>query len=268
MTTFARSFAPPLLLLLGLLAPAFSHAQILLVELNFDSSNFTQTGTAGTTFGLAQGNVTFEAGVNGGTAAVFDGSTSLQASDTPLTTALTVSFWMKTTADNGHVGDQWYQGAGLVDGELGGDTTDWGLSQIGTRLAFGIGSSDTTIFSASSVNTGNWIPVAATWDTSGAMNLYLNGSLEATYGIGSSDPHNTTNPIFIGQDLGGIIYTGSLDEIRIYDSTLSGGQITALAAVPEPSTYAAFAGLACLAIALGRRRGTQGLVSLRRHIQA
>lgn len=256
-------------LLLGLLTPLFVRAQTLVVELNFDSSDFTQTGTAGTTFSPYQGTVTFDTGVGGGMAAVFDGSTSLQASDTPVTTALTVSFWMKTTTDNGLIGDQWYHGAGLVDGELGGDTTDWGLSQIGSQLAFGIGSSDTTLFSTSSVNTGNWIHVAATWDTSGTMNLYLNGSLEATYGIGSSDLRDTTNPFFIGQDLGGGTYTGSLDQIRIYDSALSGGRISALAAIPEPSTYAAYAGLACLAAALGRRRGALGLGLLRRrHLAA
>jgi hypothetical protein len=241
-------------LFLGLLAPLFVRAQTLVVELNFDSSDFTQTGTAGTTFSPYQGTVTFDTGVGGGTAAVFDGSTSLQASDTPVTTALTVSFWMKTTTDNGLGGSQWFQGAGLVDGELGGDTTDWGLSQMGTQVAFGIGSSDTTIFSTSSVNTGNWIHVAATWDTSGTMNLYLNGALEASYGVASAAPRNTFNQFFIGQDLGGGTYTGSLDEIRIYDSALSGGQISALAAIPEPSTYALLAGVAVLGLAVIRHR--------------
>jgi hypothetical protein len=250
----ARSFAPTrLLLLFGLLASVLGHAQTLLVELNFDSGNLTQTGTAGTTFSSAQGNVTFGSGVNGGTAAVFDGATSLQAGDSPVTTALTVSFWMKTTLDNGMTGTAWFQGAGLVDGELGGDTTDWGISQMGTQVAFGIGSSDRTIFSSTNVNTGDWIHVAATWDTSGTMILYLNGNLEATDGLASTEPRGTINPFFIGQDLGGNTYTGSLDEIRIYDSALSAGQVAALAAIPEPATYAMFAGLAALGLAFVRR---------------
>jgi hypothetical protein len=243
------------LLLVALLAAHAGRAQTLLVELTFDASNFAQTGAAGTTFGIAQGSVTFETGAGGGLAAVFDGETSLQASDSPVTSGLTLSFWMKTTTDNAISGSQWYEGAGLVDGELGGDTTDWGISQMGTQLAFGIGYADTTIFSASNVNTGNWIHVAATWDTSGTMSLYLNGNLEATDIFASTEPRDTFNQFFIGQDLGGGTYTGSLDEIRIYDSALSGGQIAALAAIPEPATYAwIFGAGACLAVAFKRRR--------------
>ncbi|MDB6164926.1 MAG: LamG domain protein jellyroll fold domain protein [Lacunisphaera sp.] len=258
-----RLFTPSLaLLLLGLLAPSFGHAQTAVINLNFDNpgDRLAQTGSASTSFSNYHAGLTFETGVNGGTAAVFDGASSLQASDTPLTSALTVSFWMKTTTDNGLAGDQWYNGAGLVDGELGGDTTDWGISQIGTQLAFGIGSSDTTILSTSNVNTGNWIHVAATWDTSGAMNLYFNGTLEATNGGASWDDRDTSNQFFIGQDLGADfdnpqqIYIGSLDEIQIYDSALSSGQITALAAIPEPATYAIFAGCGALGLALWRRR--------------
>ena len=250
-----KSFLPSLALLAVLAGTGPLCAQTLLVNLDFDNAGdrLANTGTAGTTFSPSAGAVTYAAGVGSGTAALFDGSSSLQASDSPVTIALTVSFWMKTTTDNGLGGDQWYQGAGLVDGELGGDTTDWGISQIGTQLAFGIGSSDATLFSTSSVNTGNWIHVAATWDTSGTMNLYLNGAWEASYNLASTDSRDTNNPFFIGQDLGGNTYTGSLDEIRIYDSALSAGQVAALAAIPEPATYAMFAGLAALGLAYVRR---------------
>jgi hypothetical protein len=257
MTPPLRFFTPALtVLLISVLASVTGHAQTAVVNLSFDNpgDRFVNTGSAGTTFSPAEGTITFETGVGGGTTAVFAGSASLQASDSPLTAGLTVSFWMKTTTDNSLSGEQWYHGAGLVDGELGGDTTDWGISQIGTQLAFGIGSSDTTIFSTSNVDTGNWIHVAATWDTSGTMNLYLNGSLEATEVFGSSDPRDPFNQFFIGQDLGGNFYTGSLDEIRIYDIALSSGQIATLAAIPEPSTYAMCVGVMALGLAVLRRR--------------
>ena len=247
---------PCLLAALSLLALNCVRAQTVLVNLDFDNSDdrLAQTGLADITFSPSLGTVTYGAGVDGGTAAVFDGESSLQASGTPVTTALTVAFWMKTTTDNGlGGGSQWYEGAGLVDGELGGDTTDWGVSQLGTRLAFGIGSSDRTIFSSSDINTGNWIHVAVTWNTSGVMNLYLNGILEATDTLASSDPRDTTNRFFVGQDLGGNAFAGSLDQIRIFDSVLTGEQITTLAAVPEPSTSALLAA-GVLGLALLRRR--------------
>jgi len=252
-----RSFVPPLtFLLLGLVAAVPARAQALLVDLTFDAADLTQTGTASTTFSPYQGALTFEPGVNGGTAAVFDGYASFQASDTPFTSGLTIAFWMKTTTDNGGTGGSWFEGTGLIDGELPGDTTDFGLSQIGTRIAFGIGSTDSTIFSTSNVNTGAWTHVAATWDNSGSMNLYINGLLEASYSIASFDLRDPTNQFFVGMDLSGAAYTGSLDEIRIYDSVLSGSQIAGLAtfaAVPEPSTFMLI-GLGVLSLGLARRR--------------
>ena len=258
----------PLIAGLGLLLPALALAQTVLVQLDFDNSGnrLEQTGSAPTTFSAYQGTVTFATGVAGGTAAVFNGSSSLRADSSPVTTAFTIAFWMKTTTDNGAGGGtQWFQGAGLVDGELGGDTTDWGVSQMGTKVAFGIGSTDRTIFSTSNINLGNWIHVAATWSTAGEMKLYIDGALETTYSAASLNPRSTANAFFIGQDLGGAAYTGALDQIPIYDSVLTDVQVAALhaGAVPEPSTYAAFAGLGALILALfGRsrcRRGLQGV---------
>lgn len=249
----------PLRLLAGLawLIPLSAAAQTILVELDFENpgNRLTQTGSASTVFSVSAGSLTYATGVNGGTAAGFDGSSSLRADSSPVTSALTITFWMKTTSSYGG-GTQWFQGAGIVDGELGGDTTDWGTSVLGDKLAFGIGSSDRTLFSTRPVNTGEWIFVAATWDTSGAMSLYLDGALESTTELGSTSSRRSDNQFFIGQDLGGGAYTGSLDQIRIYDTALSAGQVSAVyaASIPEPSTYAALAGLAALAIAARRRR--------------
>lgn len=246
-----------LLSVLGLFTASSGLAQTLLVNLSFDNSadRLEQTGSASTTFSTHTGTVTYGTGVGSGTAAIFNGSSSLQASGTPMTTGLTVAFWMKTTSTY-NSGTQWYQGAGLVDGELGGDTTDWGVSLLGNKVAFGIGSSDLTLISTTSVNTGDWIFVAGTWDTSGAMNLYVNGVLEKTSSSASTVSRITTNPFLIGKDLSGAGYVGSLDQIRLYGSALTSGQVSSLQAssIPEPSTYAALAGLAALGVALWCRR--------------
>ena len=243
---------------LGLLTPLLAVAQTALVQLDFDnpSDRLAQTGTAPTTFSPQQGTVTFGSGVAGGTAAVFNGASSLRANSSPVTSGLTIAFWMKTTTNNGISGTQWFQGAGLVDGELGGDTTDWGISQMGTKLAFGIGASDRTLFSNRSINSGEWIFVTATWDTGGVMNFYLDGTLDSSYATASTASRRTDNQFFIGQDLGGGYYTGSLDQIRVYGSALTAGQIAALhaAVIPEPGTYAVLFGAAGLAVAAWRKR--------------
>jgi hypothetical protein len=254
MNTVLRAF---LLSALALLGPKMAQAQTALVNLDFENSGdrFAQTGTAATTFATGKGNVTFGSGIGGGTAAVFDGSSSLRASGNPVTNGLTVAFWMNTTSSYGG-GSNWYGGAGLVDGELPSDTADWGLSLLGNKVAFGIGASDYTLISTTSVNTGAWIFVAGTWDTSGVMKLYVNGTLEANYTTASTANRRTDNQFFIGQDVGGGTYTGSLDQIRIYGVALNAGQISALhaSAIPEPSTYAALLGAAALGLACYRRR--------------
>ena len=254
----ARLSALPLtLLLLGVLAPVLGHAQTAVVNLSFENSDdhLANTGSAGTTFGYAQGSLTFATGVHGGTAAVFDGATSLQASDTPVGSALTVAFWMNTSTTGPNAGEpQWYFGAGLVDGELGGEDLDWGVSLVGDKIAFGIGTPDTTIFSTSNVTTGSWVFVAATWDATGEMKLYINGTEEASTTGAGTDDRRMDNPFFVGQDLNDTFYTGSLDEIQIYDSALSSGQIAALAAIPEPSACAAILGVGALGLAAWRRR--------------
>ncbi len=212
-------------------------------NLDFDNSSnrLAQTGLAATTVAAANGGVSFPTGFGSSAAAVFNGSSSLRASNTPISSALTVAFWMNTSTDNGHSGaSQWYQGNGLVDGEMGGVDTDWGVSQVGRQIAFGIGNSDTTLISTSDINTGNWVFVAGTWDTAGAMKLYINGTEEASLTGGPIDPRRADNAFFVGQDANGQAYTGSLDQIQLYDTVLTSAQIVALQALNEPEPPSSF----------------------------
>jgi hypothetical protein len=103
-----------------------------------------------------------------------------------------------------------------------------------------------------SVPNDQWVHVAVTASSANGLNFYLNGALDGTNG--NTANNNVGDDIFaIGRSYGigeGQYFAGSLDEIRVYDSVLSGAEISALA-VPEPSTglLAALAGLA-----LGLRR--------------
>jgi len=226
------------------------HAQSPVVALNFDdpSHPLAQTGTSDLSF--ANNGATFPNGV-----ATFDGSSYLEADNAPFSSAFTINLWMKADSANGYTGDNWYQGAGLVDGEVFGVTDDWGVTLIGDKIAFGIGNGDTTIFSTSSVTTGQWVLVSATWDTSGAMKLYINGTLESSSPFSSSDNRLSDTPFYIGIDANGPTYTGALDNITIYDQVLSGPQISSIyLAAPEPSTPVFLLGMGGMALLL-RRRG-------------
>ena len=65
------------------------------------------------------------------------------------------------------------------------------ILELNGKLAFGIGNPDVTIQSTTSINTGTWYHVAATWNgTTGEMKLYINGVLEST-GSGATGTRTT-----------------------------------------------------------------------------
>lgn len=138
----------------------------------------------------------------------------------------TVEYWMNTTSSGG--GGAWYNGNGIVDAEMPGGTEDWGTSLNGNLLSFGIGDPDVTIYSTSSVNTGSWVHVAASWEqSSGDMALYINGSLEAT-GTGSTIARTAPPRITLGQLQTDInFYEGAIDELRIWNVVRTPAEISA-----------------------------------------
>ena len=143
------------------------------------------------------------------------------------TQAFTIEYWMKTT-QTGHSGDQWYQGNGLADAEMSGAANDFGTSLNGTKVAFGIGNTDKTIFSTSDVNTGSWVHVAAVWDgTAGTMNLYIDGISEAsaTSDVPTAN-RNAPYSITLGAiNSGGNYYNGNIDELHFWNVARTQQQI-------------------------------------------
>lgn len=249
-------------------------AQTALTELTFNNAGdrLSNTGTGGTTFSNA--GVSYTSGVNGD-AASFDGNSYLTASSAGITTGMTISFWMKSTSSGGtDPNGNWYEGAGLVDAEKAGTHPDWGVSLWEGKIAFGIGAGEqhfgngengSTMISDGFVNSGSWVFVATTWDTSGTMNIYIDGVLDSTYtNANRTDPRDASYTYYIGADVGALdgshpskFYNGLLDEVAIYSTALDSTQIAALYAantVPEPATCAALAGLAALGFAAYRRR--------------
>lgn len=169
-----------------------------------------------------------------------------------------ISFWMQTGMTS-RTGSQWYQGNGLVDAESVGVTTDWGLSLLNNRIAFGMGAGDTTLLSAATLNNNAWHLVNATWKMStGEMNLYVDGLLSSSVVSTSSKGKERSgqNALTIGaMAVGNNYFTGSIAHVQVFDTVLSASDVLAIknGEVPEPSSVAllALAGLAAMVV---RRR--------------
>jgi hypothetical protein len=89
--------------------------------------------------------------------------------------------------------------------------------------------------------------------------LYVNGVQEAFTGTSGSFTINTTVSataffkVGEGNSNTGRHFLGAVDDIRLYDNALTAGDVLSLSAIPEPSTYAALAGLATLGFVAVRR---------------
>lgn len=140
---------------------------------------------------------------------------------------LTIFAWIKPdTTDIGYV-------AGKLDNMCGGFNYDLDLypgtlrSILKTRpYPDCAGGTNGGAAGATAVSVGVWHHIAVTWDKqTGAMVLYLDGSVD---GNGSFDPpqfNHTTGDLNIGYYYGVYGYSGVIDDVRIYDRALTQQEI-------------------------------------------
>jgi len=96
------------------------------------------------------------------------------------------------------------------------------------------------VVGTNNVADGNWHHVAVTFPnagTLGSLKFYVDGALDATtYASGSSSTalNTTATNVLIGNDLSGSgrFFSGQIDDVRIYNTNLSQGDIQALALAP------------------------------------
>ncbi|RYD22279.1 MAG: LamG domain-containing protein [Verrucomicrobiaceae bacterium] len=171
---------------------------------------------------------------------------------------LTISLWVNWT------------GAGVRDSIvfLGDNTATNRYLDVGTvtatngfygRVRNGVNSGypDITPTPTTGLNNGQWQHIAYTVDAAADITqLYVNGVL-----VGSTATAVTLPSIFNNFEVGRLgrsaptdAFAGSIDELRIYDTVLSGQDIAALA-VPEPSFSMLLLGSAGLL--LRRQRGAR-----------
>jgi len=121
-------------------------------------------------------------------------------------------------------GTAFYQGAGLVNGEVANTVNDFGLSlNVNGRLLAGTGNPDTTIASSSTSFTNGQphIVVFRRTRSSGALTLYVDGVLQGSATGGKQSLTTPTQLVLGAQQTLNNYLTGDIAEVKFYDTALS-----------------------------------------------
>ena len=177
----------------------------------------------------------YQTGVVGAQAGQFNGSSTYVSIPRSVTDDFTVTMWIKTTDNAAWPGAQWWNGKGLVDGEVAGGGADWGTALVDGKFVLGVGSSsgDVTLASSVNINDGLWHHLAATRsNATGAMEVYVDGVLRGS-GAGPAGARTFPPALRIGgRQTGGNFLAGSLDDVRLYDRILGANEIAAFSRAP------------------------------------
>lgn len=147
----------------------------------------------------------------------------------PVSNDFTMTFVYQSSQGIG-TGTQFYQGAGLVNGEVAGVTDDFGTSlNTNGYLLAGTGNPDTTITSGTGFNDGR--PHVVTFErtmSTGALALYVDGTQVST-GTGGTQSLTAPSQLVLGaqQTLNNYL-SGDIAEVQIFDTALSDTQRQAL----------------------------------------
>ena len=168
--------------------------------------------------------------IAGNNAVLFDGVDDYGSMARQIQDDFSIEFWFKSTQSYGTTCTQWWQGAGLVDAEFGGqNTNDFGVTLCQGKVIGGVGGgSEVSVASSGTYNNGAWHHVVFTrTKATGALALYVDGAAAGT-ATGSTVSLTATTNINLGRLATAIqYYAGSLDEVALYNTVLSAGTISA-----------------------------------------
>jgi hypothetical protein len=122
-----------------------------------------------------------------------------------------------------NTGNQFYQGAGLVNAEVAGSTNDFGTSlNASGHILAGTGNPDTTVTSIAGYNDGN--PHVFTFTrvrSTGSITLYVDGAQAGVTTAGMQSLTSPTNVVLGAQRTSLYYLSGDISEVQIYGSALS-----------------------------------------------
>jgi hypothetical protein len=166
-----------------------------------------------------------------GYALLFTGSSYVKV-DRPVQDDFTIEAWIKTS-DTGPTGNHFWNGNGLFWADVLGDADDFGVTLLGSKIAFGAGKAgggETNVFGTTSVNSGAWTHVAVTRQkTGGQMQLFINGAVDGTAtDTGQARALNASASMLIGGNaVEKRFFIGAIDEVRAWNVVRTSDQINA-----------------------------------------
>jgi hypothetical protein len=135
----------------------------------------------------------------------------------------TLELWFSSQSGGTGTGNQqWWQGAGLLDGEVPGVADDFGVSlDASGQVWAGTGRPDASIHSGPGHDDGAWHHVAFTRVRhTGVLSLFLDGQLQAT-GHGATQALTSPPALRAGMlQSGRNPYTGGLSHLAVYATAL------------------------------------------------
>jgi len=193
-------------------------------NLNDSNAQFDSGIITGNRIDNTGGTISYADGVNGGKAAKFDGASGIRLPNGLISSdSYSVSLWIKP--------EQLTQYTTTFFGAR--DSNNW-IS----LLPYGTGNGSTEVWSGSStwydasvgsqIKTGEWTHLAFTVDKD-AISVYVNG-IEKYKGTGFPNIFTTANASFsLGVNWWDSPFKGFMDELKIYDGSLTAEEISKLA---------------------------------------
>jgi hypothetical protein len=163
------------------------------------------------------------------TAVLFDGVDDYAVVAREISTDFSIESWFKSTQAAGVTCTHWWYGMRLVDAEVAGGNDDFGTSLCDGRIIAGVGSgADTSVVSGTGYNDGGWHNVVMTRSaTTGLFELFIDGASAASTTT-HTRPLTASAIISFGRSQsGGFHFAGTLDEVAVYTTVLSGATVTA-----------------------------------------
>jgi Domain of unknown function (DUF1929)/Concanavalin A-like lectin/glucanases superfamily len=141
-----------------------------------------------------------------------------------------LELWFNTAAGGiGTAVTQWWQGAGLLDGEVPGVVDDFGISLDATgRVWAGIGNPDTSIHTGPGLNDGAWHHLVFTRSrATGRVTVFVDGAAVAT-GAGGTQALTSPPALRLGCLQSGVnFYQGAIADAATYARALPPSEIEA-----------------------------------------